>query len=52
MKENPFSMKGSLIPRQYSAQEIDELLLLRQELEEEQKSNETFSQNDLDSIFN
>ncbi len=50
-KENPFTMRQSEIPRQYSPAEIEELLALRKELDEERKSNETFSQDDLDNLF-
>jgi hypothetical protein len=39
------------IPRQYKAREIDEMLTLRKKVEKEKEDVQTFSQNDIDQLF-
>ena len=51
LRDNPFTLKGPSIPRQYNESEIEGLLVLRNELEQERKNTETMSQDDLDNLF-
>jgi len=49
--EIPISGSQQNIPRQYNPLEIEELLTLRIKLEKEKEVSQTFSQDDIDNLF-
>lgn len=48
---SPKALGGANAPRQYTPDEIDELLSLRADVRQEQMASEKLTQEDLDSLF-
>lgn len=48
---SPAALNATNIPRQYTDQEIEELLVLRKLAREDQRSLEQLTQEDLDALF-